>query len=643
MQLSHLAIPTAMFCGLAAGIAFADPIHEAAKTGNVPLVERLLKQGVDVNLRDEQGNSALHHAVAEAQIEVVNALLRGVNVDVNVRNNKGETPLHLAGSRGRPKTVALLIEKGARIDELDEVERTALCWAVVEGRPETIQVLLDKGADINGVSNEYDHIAAVPLVCAVEGGKRSIVALLLERGAQPNGLALLPVIVRADLDMLKFLLEKGIPISGQAMAAAIASGNREMATVLLNKGGLTDYQALAGYLGQQQGALDQDMLKFVLEKERGAKIRATPLLLSAVMSGNLEQATALINLGVNVNGRDEYGNAPLHRAAEYGHIDIVRLLLTKGAQINPKTERGNTPLHKAVVGEQTEVVKLLVAKGANVNATNEIKITPLHMAAARNQAEFVGLFLRKGADIKLRSDNGHTAGEVALNNGHEDLARVLGMKPTPRQPPVAAQPAVSAVQPGFYSDPTIGEFIPSASGLRIRAPDRAENGAVVPFSVDIDPALRAGDRLTLLVNTNDVACTIQPQGNVGISGFSTRVRMSGSGLIRAVVTRQNGTQAQHSQAIGITAGATIPRQGNAGTSYKSKTRTVGKTSQAQELLILINNDMAQNLYIGTVLVKLPDGAVEISATPWLSSNPLIGFKTANSLEGNVVTVLLHQP
>lgn len=642
MQFNRLAIPVVIFFCLVNAIAQAHPIHEAAKTGNLQALERLLTQGTDVNQRDEQGDSALHHAVAEAQIEVVNVLLKRANIDVNLRNNKGETPLHLAGSRGRPKTVALLIEKGAELNAVDNIGKTALCWAASEGRPETIQALLDKGADLQGVSEYEDNFIAIPLLCAVDGGKLPVVTLLLEKGAPLNGQALLPAIARNDRDQVKFLLGKGLPISGQAMAAAIAGGNRDLVTLLLDKGGLTDYQALAGYMAQQQGSPSQDMLKFVLEKERGAKTRATPLLLF-VLGGNLEQLSALIDLGINVNGRDEYGNTPLHRAAEYGVSDGVRLLLAKGAQINAKTERGNTPLHKAVVAGNADIVKQLVAAGANVNATNEINITPLHMAAARNQAEFVGLFLRKGANIKLRSDNGHTAGEVALNNGHVDLARVLGVTAAPQESFSPAGSAAPAVQYQAYPDPAVPKSMPSASGLTINTPVQAENGAVVPITVEIKPELQAGDRLTLLVNNNDVACTVQPRGNVVLTGFSTRVRMSSSGQLRVVVTRKNGTQTESAQPVRITVGATIPHEGNADTSYKTKTRPREGSPRIEEFLILVNNAMAWNSYIKNILVTLADGAVEISATPWLSSNPLIGFKTPNSLDREVVNISVYRP
>ena len=44
---------------------------------------------------------------------------------------------------------------------------------------------------------------------------------------------------------------------------------------------------------------------------------------------------------------DEYGNTPLHIAAEHNHDDGVSLLLANGANCNLKNDMGRTPLHLA--------------------------------------------------------------------------------------------------------------------------------------------------------------------------------------------------------------------------------------------------------------------------------------------------------
>lgn len=641
---------------LAGTTVYAQPIHDAAREGNAVLVEQLLARGVDVNVQDETRNTALHHAVAEAQLDVVNVLLKHAKLDINARNNAGETPLHLAGSKGRQKIAALLIDHGAEINAVDNRQYTPLCAAAFEGRPETIKVLLAKGADVQGIPDDYEgDYMSLPAMCALQGGKLSVVTLLLEKGAKLGPLALEPAVQRGDLDTLRFLLEKGVSPDGNIMAAAVAGGNRGVIDLLFDKGGVVDYQALAYRYDGQQGAIDWDLLKYVLDKDRDGRRRAGALVVHAVMNGAREQVETLLGMGININGQDLYGNTPLHRAAENGDLDLCRLLLAKGADINARTERGNTPLHKTVVSGHAEVVKLLVERGADVNARNEINVTPLHMAAARNQGEFVGLFLRKGAKISLRNANDETAGQVALRYDHPELARVLGVIPPPVAPPPAstappAQPAppqeakVPRITTAFsgtaalfppHPKPVWRTNLPSSSGLTIKVPQQVENGEFVPFAVTITPELRTGDQLAVLVE-DQVACTIQPQGNAALSAFSARLRMLKSGQVGALVTRRDKTQTATTARIAVTVPATIPDRAAPGDDTKVRTRQ-------DQLLVLFNNPMARDSYIKNIQVRLTEGTVEVATTPWVSKNPLIMINMLNPLDGAVVTSSVYQP
>ena len=61
-------------CSLAPGISFSEPIHEAAKSGDVTLLRTLLDQDHDQSLlysKDEQGKTPLHWAVGRGQLELV--------------------------------------------------------------------------------------------------------------------------------------------------------------------------------------------------------------------------------------------------------------------------------------------------------------------------------------------------------------------------------------------------------------------------------------------------------------------------------------------------------------------------------------------------------------------------------------------
>lgn len=55
---------------------------------------------------------------------------------------------------------------------------------------------------------------------------------------------------------------------------------------------------------------------------------------------------------------DDYGNTPLHWAAEKNQVESVKFLLSKGANPNLRNSNMMAPLHIAVQGLHNEVIKV---------------------------------------------------------------------------------------------------------------------------------------------------------------------------------------------------------------------------------------------------------------------------------------------
>ena len=86
---------------------FADPIHEAAKYGDLAGVQAELDKGVDVDLKDEGERTPLHHAadvsdigdwlinkgILEEKTQVAELLI-AKGADVTMKDIAGDTPLH---------------------------------------------------------------------------------------------------------------------------------------------------------------------------------------------------------------------------------------------------------------------------------------------------------------------------------------------------------------------------------------------------------------------------------------------------------------------------------------------------------------------------------------------------------------------
>jgi len=90
----------------------------------------------------------------------------------------------------------------------------------------------------------------------------------------------------------------------------------------------------------------------------------------AAFTGNLKRVKELLNQGVPVNSRDEYGRTPLHRAAYKGRLNVVQELLKRGARVNPRSVIGATPLHWATNKGHSRVMHTLIKAGANPTYRN---------------------------------------------------------------------------------------------------------------------------------------------------------------------------------------------------------------------------------------------------------------------------------
>jgi len=90
------------------------------------------------------------------------------------------------------------------------------------------------------------------------------------------------------------------------------------------------------------------------------------------MHGSIEHAQALVAGGADVNSLEaNSGRTALHKAAFWGHGNIVGWLIGAKINVNVADYAGDTALHDAARFGHVECAKQLVAAGADKNATNK--------------------------------------------------------------------------------------------------------------------------------------------------------------------------------------------------------------------------------------------------------------------------------
>lgn len=95
---------------------------------------------------------------------------------------------------------------------------------------------------------------------------------------------------------------------------------------------------------------------------------------------NLNLVNDLIVLGTNVEWQDEDGWTPLHRAAQFGRVEIARMLIDAGAYVDVQDKIGWTPLHWAAGRGDIEIAKVLLDAGARKDIRDEDGKFPYDLA-----------------------------------------------------------------------------------------------------------------------------------------------------------------------------------------------------------------------------------------------------------------------
>jgi len=115
-------------------------IH-SAENGDTEAIETFIKLGIDVNARDDEGNTVLMYVAKEGHESVVRKLLKHEHIVYDAKNEKGETALMFAANSNEA-VLKLLLEKGADINEKNEEGETALMYVK---DVKTANFLLGKG------------------------------------------------------------------------------------------------------------------------------------------------------------------------------------------------------------------------------------------------------------------------------------------------------------------------------------------------------------------------------------------------------------------------------------------------------------------------------------------------------------------
>lgn len=410
---------------------------EAAKNQDQQQIRTLLNQRADVNVRSEDGSTALLWAAHWNDLATAGLLIRA-GADANAANDLRMTPLSQACTNGSAPFVELLLNAGANPNAPIATGETPIMTCARTGNADAVRMLLVRGAEVNDKEPTQNQTA---LMWAAAERHPKILQMLIDAKADLRahtklGFTALHFAARVgDLESTRILLDAGVDLNIRAQPDAV-SGQES------GRGGAT--AAGRGGVARGSGA-------------GGLVVRAdmtfpgSTALFVATVRGHVPLALFLLERGADPNVLDT-GFTPLFWAAGtwenglanpvYGFVDpiggipdrqakltLVRALLAHGADPNLQmTVRppsfggtgtggyndsiGATAFVVAANAADVEMMRLLLAAGAKPHLLTRTNSNALLGATGLNRGigeivddedralEAVRFLLDLGADVK---------------------------------------------------------------------------------------------------------------------------------------------------------------------------------------------------------------------------------------------------
>ena len=121
----------------------------AAYLGNAEMAATLIDAGANPDASNAYGSSAILEAAISGVTDVLELLLEN-GADANWSNPEGETALMNVARTGHLKAAELLLTHGADVDAVEQWGgQTALLWSAAQNQPKMLALLIKHGADVN--------------------------------------------------------------------------------------------------------------------------------------------------------------------------------------------------------------------------------------------------------------------------------------------------------------------------------------------------------------------------------------------------------------------------------------------------------------------------------------------------------------
>ncbi|OXB81661.1 UNVERIFIED_CONTAM: hypothetical protein H355_008910 [Colinus virginianus] len=301
-------------------------MQAASQNGHVDILKLLLKQNVDVEAEDKDGDRAVHHAAFGDEGAVIEVLHRG-SADLNARNKRRQTPLHIAVNKGHLQVVKTLLDFGCHPSLQDSEGDTPLHDAISKKRDDILAVLLEAGADVTITNNNGFNA----LHHAALRGNPSAMRVLLSKLPRP------------------WIVDEKKDDGYTALHLAALNNHVEVAELLVHQGNANL---------DIQNVNQQTALHLAVERQHTQIVRL------------------LVRAGAKLDIQDKDGDTPLHEALRHHTLSQLR-------QLQDMQDVGKLIMGLGTQGAEKKsaasIACFLAANGADLSIRNKKGQSPLDL------------------------------------------------------------------------------------------------------------------------------------------------------------------------------------------------------------------------------------------------------------------------
>jgi len=389
------------------------------------IIKLLLKYGLDINAKDEEGKTLLLYAINEvneflfyyliknkASLKSLQAYNIKVLVKFIVRINENENVLNkLIKYTNKEKEeekcikiLNLIIQNGFDINDKDEEGNTILIYAIEARKVSVIQYLLERNASLEPVNSKIEIL------------KPLITNIIPKSGLDEEQICNIDDL---NFNILKLLIDYGLNMENnkKLLHYAIQNSNNRIVNYLFDYRLTIDINGNFGkiLLNQQKmknsnPEIDQ-LIENLLNNKKFISIINRNIKLIRSLFNSIQKRTILLKLliqnGLDVNAVDEDKHSLLYYAIETDYQEIIPYLFKYGAKIDSIYHNidvvKNLFIHTVESNDKIRfnILKILIENGLNINyEDHEGKTLLLHAIEAKNYS-IINYLLKSNAYDKL--------------------------------------------------------------------------------------------------------------------------------------------------------------------------------------------------------------------------------------------------